>query len=85
MQNGDTGKSPINEIEKLRVAVLLPCDLQKELAQKVDGALKGRSIKTQAATWASFSVRLVWSSLLAAHGMSKWAGYAVEYPVCAAS
>jgi hypothetical protein len=34
------GKSLINEVEKLRDAVLLLCELQRELAQKVDEALR---------------------------------------------
>jgi hypothetical protein len=33
------GKSLINEVEKLREAVLLLCDLQRELAKKVDATL----------------------------------------------
>jgi len=35
----EPGKSLITEIEKLREAVLLLCDLQRELATKVDAAL----------------------------------------------
>ena len=34
-----SGKSLINEVEKLREAVLLLCELQKELAKKLDEAL----------------------------------------------
>jgi hypothetical protein len=34
------GKSLINEVEKLREAVLLLCELQKQLAKKVDEALQ---------------------------------------------
>ena len=34
------GKSLINEVEKLREAVLLLCDLQRELARKVDEAMQ---------------------------------------------
>jgi len=34
------GKSLITEVEKLREAVLLLCDLQRELAKKVDEALQ---------------------------------------------
>ena len=34
------GKSLINEVEKLREAVLLLCELQKELTKKVDEALQ---------------------------------------------
>jgi hypothetical protein len=34
-----SGKSLITEVEKLREAVLLLCELQKELAKKVDAAL----------------------------------------------
>lgn len=33
------GKSLINEVERLREAVLLLCELQRELAKKVDEAL----------------------------------------------
>jgi hypothetical protein len=33
------GKSLINEVEKLREAVLLLCDQQKELAANLDAAL----------------------------------------------
>jgi hypothetical protein len=47
MENGLPGKSLIKEVEKLREAVVLLCDLQKELAQKVEAALK--PIKTEAA------------------------------------
>jgi len=36
-----SGKSLINEIEKLREAVLLLCELQKELTKKVDAVLMG--------------------------------------------
>ncbi len=36
----DPGKSLIAEVEKLRNAVLLLCDLQKELTVKVDAALQ---------------------------------------------
>jgi len=32
------GKSLINEVEKLREAVLLLCDLQRELAAKIDAS-----------------------------------------------
>ena len=35
----DPGKSLIAEIEKLRDAVLLLCDLQRDVASKVDAAL----------------------------------------------
>jgi hypothetical protein len=42
MENGLPGKSLIQEIETLRVAVVMLCDLQKELAQKVEAALKGQ-------------------------------------------
>jgi len=42
MENGLPGKSLIKEVEKLRDAVVLLCDLQKELAQKVEAALKGQ-------------------------------------------
>jgi hypothetical protein len=33
-----SGKSLINEVEKLREAVLLLCELQKELAAKIDAS-----------------------------------------------
>jgi hypothetical protein len=33
------GKSLINEVEKLKEAVLLLCELQRELTKKVDAAL----------------------------------------------
>jgi hypothetical protein len=36
------GKNLINEVGKLRDAVLLLCDLQRELAKKVDEALNGK-------------------------------------------
>lgn len=35
------GKSLINEVEKLRGAVLLLCELQKELTKKVEAVLMG--------------------------------------------
>jgi hypothetical protein len=38
-QQPSPGKSLINEVERLREAVLLLCELQKELAKKVDAAL----------------------------------------------
>lgn len=47
MDQGTPGKSLIQEVEKLREAVVLLCDLQKELAQKVEAALK--PIKIEAA------------------------------------
>ena len=40
-QQPSPGKSLINEIEKLRDAVLLLCDLQRELAKKVNAVLMG--------------------------------------------
>jgi hypothetical protein len=39
-QQPSPGKSLITEVEKLREAVLLLCELQKELAEKVDAALQ---------------------------------------------
>ena len=42
-QQPSPGKSLINEVEKLREAVLLLCDLQRELAKKVDEALDGKA------------------------------------------
>ena len=50
-QQPSPGKSLINEVEKLREAVLLLCELQKQLAEKVDGALnEGRTL------WAHSSI-----------------------------
>ena len=40
-QQPTAGKSLINEVEKLREAVLLLCDLQRELTKKVDAVLMG--------------------------------------------
>ena len=37
------GKSLVGEIEKLREAVLMLCELQKQLAAKVDAALNEES------------------------------------------
>jgi hypothetical protein len=42
MDQGTPGKSLIKEVEKLREAVVMLCGLQKELAQKVEAALKGQ-------------------------------------------
>jgi hypothetical protein len=39
MEPSSPGKSLVTEVEKLREAVLLLCDLQQELAQKVEAAL----------------------------------------------
>lgn len=36
---GSPGKSLIAEIERLREAVLMLCDLQREIAAKLDAAL----------------------------------------------
>lgn len=40
MENGLPGKSLIQEVEKLREAVVLLCDLQKALALKIDASLR---------------------------------------------
>jgi hypothetical protein len=40
-QQPSPGKSLITEIEKLREAVLLLCELQKQLAKKLDAVLMG--------------------------------------------
>jgi hypothetical protein len=42
------GKSLINEIERLREAVLMLCDLQRELAAKLDAALPTPNTKEAA-------------------------------------
>jgi hypothetical protein len=39
MEPSSPGKSLITEVERLREAVLLLCDLQRELASKVEAAL----------------------------------------------
>jgi hypothetical protein len=43
LPNAAPGKSLINEVEKLREAVLMLCELQKELAKKLDAALDGKA------------------------------------------
>jgi hypothetical protein len=50
MEPSSPGKSLITEVEKLREAVLLLCDLQKDLAQKVEAALPKNPIGNGALT-----------------------------------
>jgi hypothetical protein len=40
MESSSPGKSLITEVERLRDAVLLLCELQRELALKVEAALQ---------------------------------------------
>jgi len=40
-QQPSPGKSLIHEVEQLREAVLLLCELQREVAKKVDESLNG--------------------------------------------
>jgi hypothetical protein len=43
-QQPSPGKSLVTEVEKLREAVLLLCELQREVAKKVDEALDGKIV-----------------------------------------